>query len=234
MDPAAVSLQQLPKIIVAFLRAANARDTAALLATLTGDAVLTDAGQTLRGQDLRRWSDGLFAGSNLAVRPIDVTEREGNHVVSVVLHGRKPDAKTHLRRDWRFTIEGTRIAALEMTPAEEPGLPPPVAAFVRSTNARDLQGLMTAFAEDAVVNDDLRERWGKAAIRKWAEEEFIGQRVTIFVVKCVAQRCTAVVSAHVDGDFDQRGLPYPLVLSFYFSMDSAEIIQLIILRNQPD
>jgi hypothetical protein len=65
-------------------------------------------------------------------------------------------------------------------------------------------------------------------------EEFIGQRVTIFVVKCVAQHYTAVVKAHVDGDFDQRGLPCPLVLAFYFSMDGSDIIQLIVLRNQPD
>ena len=229
-----MSLQQLPKIIAAFLRAANARDTAALLETLSADAVLTDMGQTLGGADLRRWSDDLFVGSNLAVRPIDVSEREGSLVVGVVLHGKKPDTKTHLRRDWRFTIEGMRIAALETSAAEELDLPPPVAAFVRSTNARDLGGLTAAFSEDAVVNDDLRERRGKTAIRKWAEEDFIGQRVTIFVVKCVAQRITAVLTAHVDGDFDQRGLPYPLVLTFYFSMDSGEIIQLIILRNQPD
>jgi ketosteroid isomerase-like protein len=229
-----VSLPQLPKIIAAFLRAANARDTAALLATLAGDAVLTDMGQTLRGEDLRRWSDGLFVGSNLAVRPIDVTEHEDNTLVSVVLHGKKPDTRTHIRRDWRFTIQGTQIAALDTVAAEQPDLPSSVAAFVRSTNARDLEGLMAVFSEDAMVNDDMQERWGKAAIRKWAEEEFIGQRVTIFVVKCVAHHCIAIVTAHVDGDFDQRGLPYPLVLTFYFSMDGPDIIQLIVLRNQPD
>ena len=43
-----------------------------------------------------------------------------------------------------------------------------------------------------------------------------------------------LVNAHVDGDFDQRGLPYPLVLTFYFSIDGNRIVQLIILRNQPD
>jgi hypothetical protein len=28
-------------------------------------------------------------------------------------------------------------------------------------------------------------------------------------------------------------MPYPLVLSFYFSMNGENIVQLIILRNQP-
>jgi len=233
--PDDVSLPQLPKVIAAFLGAANARNTAALLETLTGDAVFTDMGQELRGEDLRRWSQGLFVASNLAVRPTDVTEREGTTVVvSVVVHGKKPGARTHIRRDWRFTIDGTRIAALDMAPTKEPDLPSSVAAFVRSTNAGDLEGLMAVFSEDAMVNDDLQERWGKAAIRKWAEEEFIGQRVTIFVVKCVVQHWIAIVTTHVDGDFDQRGLPYPLVLTFYFSTDGDQVIQLIILRNQPD
>ena len=105
---------------------------------------------------------------------------------------------------------------------------------MRSTNAGDLEGLMAVFCEDAMVNDDLQERWGKAAIRKWAEHEFIGERVSIFVVECIEQRLIAIVNAHVDGDFDQRGLPYPLVLTFYFSVDGDRVIQLIILRNQSD
>jgi ketosteroid isomerase-like protein len=230
----AVSTSQLPAPIAALLRAANARDTAALLKTLADEAVITDLGQRLQGEDLRRWSDALFVKSNMAVRPIGITEREGNTVVSVVVHGVKPGTRTHLRRDWQFTIDGTRIAALDMAPGKEPDLPSPVATFVRSTNARDLEGLMAAFAEDAMVNDDLQERWGKAAIREWAEQEFIGQGVNIFVVKCVERTFMAVLTAHVDGDFDQRGMPYPLVLSFYFSMDGENIVQLLILRNQPD
>jgi ketosteroid isomerase-like protein len=223
----------LPAPIAAFLRAAKSRDTAALLESLADDAIVTDLGQVLRGEELRRWSDHLFVTSHMAVRPIDVAECEGNTIVSVVVHGPKPGARTHIRRDWRFTIDGKRIAALDMVPGREPDLPSSVAAFIRSTNARDLESLMAAFSEDAMVNDDLQERWGKAAIREWAEREFIGQSVTIFVTTCVERTHMAVVTAHVDGDFDQRGMPYPLVLTFYFSMDGEHIVQLIILRNQP-
>jgi ketosteroid isomerase-like protein len=220
--------------IAAFLRAANSRDTAALLGTLAEDAVATDLGMEIRGEELRRWSDALFVKSRTAVRPIEVAERDGRTVVSVILHGTKPGARKHIRRDWWFTVDGKRIAALETIPAREPDLPPAVAAFVRSTNEGDLEGLVSVFAEDAMVNDDLLERWGKAAIRKWAEHEFIGERVSIFVVTCIEHHASVIVNAHVDGDFDQRGLPYPLVLTFYFSIDGTRLTQLIILRNQPD
>jgi ketosteroid isomerase-like protein len=220
--------------IAAFLRAANCHDTAALLGTLAEDAVVTDLGREIRGGELRHWSDALFVKSHLAVRPVDATERDGSTVVSVVICGTKPGARKHVRRDWWFTVDGKRIAALEAVPAREPDLPPPVAGFVRSTNAGDLEGLTAVFAEDAMLNDNLQERWGKAAIRKWAEHEFIGERVSIFVVACIEHHRSVIVNAHVDGDFDQRGLPYPLVLTFYFSIDGDRIVQLIILRNQPD
>jgi ketosteroid isomerase-like protein len=229
-----VSRLQLPIPIAAFLRAANSHDTAALLATLAEDAVVSDLGREIRGAELRSWSDALFVKSHLAVRAIGVTERDGSTVVSVVVHGVKPGTRKHIRRDWWFTVDGKRIAALETVPAREPDLPPPVAGFVRSTNAGDLEALMAVFAEGAMVNDDLQERWGNAAIRKWAEHEFIGQRVSIFVVGCTEHAGRVVVNAHVDGDFDRRGLPYPLVLTFYFSIDGSRIVQLIILRNQPD
>jgi ketosteroid isomerase-like protein len=43
-------------------------------------------------------------------------------------------------------------------------LPPLVAAFVEATNSFDLERLMVTFADDALVNDQLRDYWGKAAI----------------------------------------------------------------------
>jgi ketosteroid isomerase-like protein len=227
-----VPLPELPAPIAAFLRAANRRDASALLKTLADDAVISDAGAEFRGKDLRRWSEGLFEAGDLAVRPINVTERDRKTVVTVIVDSARPGALAHVQHDWRFTIRPTGIAVLDIVETAEPDLPPCVAAFVRSTNALDLKGLVAVFAEDAVVNDDLREHWGKAAVSNWAEKDFIGQRVTIYVVKCVELDGRAVVTAHVDGDFDQRGLPYPLILTFYFSTRGDHIVQLIILHNQ--
>jgi hypothetical protein len=113
-------------------------------------------------------------------------------------------------------------------------LPPLVAAFVEATNSFDLERLMVTFADDALVNDQLRDHWGKAAIRFWAEREIIGERLTIAVTKVVKHYENFIVTADIDGNFDKRGLPDPLVLAFYFTPHNDLIIQLIILRNRRD
>jgi len=113
-------------------------------------------------------------------------------------------------------------------------LPPPVAAFVEATNSFDLERLLATFADDALVNDQLRDYWGKAAIRGWAERDIIGERLTIAVTKVVRHYDNLIVTADIDGEFDKRGLPDPLVLAFYFTPHNDLIVQLIILRNRGD
>jgi hypothetical protein len=56
--------------------------------------------------------------------------------------------------------------------------------------------------------------------------------LTLKVVKNVQHYGHSIVTAHVGGLFDKRGLPDPLVLAFYFSSYDNKIVQLIILRNQ--
>jgi hypothetical protein len=118
--------------------------------------------------------------------------------------------------------------------SDAPTLPPPVAAFVEATNGFDLERLMVTFADDALVNDQLRDYWGKAAIREWAERDIIGERLTIAITKVVKHYENFIVTADIDGNFDKRGLPDPLVLAFYFAPHNDVIIQLIILRNRRD
>jgi ketosteroid isomerase-like protein len=113
-------------------------------------------------------------------------------------------------------------------------LPPLIAAFVEATNSFDLERLMLSFADDALVNDQLRDYWGKAAIKDWAERDIIGERLTIAVTKVVRHYDNFIVTADIDGNFDKRGLPDPLVVAFYFTPHHDLIIQLIILRNRHD
>ena len=113
-------------------------------------------------------------------------------------------------------------------------LPPLVGAFVEATNSFDLERLMITFADDALVNDQLRDYWGKAAIRDWAERDIVGDRLTIAVTKVVSHYGNFIVTANVNGNFDKRGLPDPLVLAFYFTPHHELIVQLIILRNRGD
>jgi hypothetical protein len=112
------------------------------------------------------------------------------------------------------------------------GLPPPVAAYIRATNLCNLDALLETFVDDALVNDQLIDYWGKEAIAAWATHDIIGERLTLEVVKTVQHYGQSIVTAHVDGLFDKRGLPSPLVLAFYFSSCGNKIVQLIILRNQ--
>jgi hypothetical protein len=113
-------------------------------------------------------------------------------------------------------------------------LPPLLAAYVEATNSLDLERLLATFAEDALVNDQLRDHWGKPAITEWAKRDIIGERLTMNVTKVINHYGNFIVTADVDGDYDKRGLPDPLVLAFYFTAQSDLIVQLIILRNRHD
>lgn len=64
-------------------------------------------------------------------------------------------------------------------------LPPLVAAYVEATNSFDLERLLATFADDALVNDQLRDYWGKSAIREWAAHDIIGERLTMDVTGVV-------------------------------------------------
>jgi hypothetical protein len=111
-------------------------------------------------------------------------------------------------------------------------IPPLVATFVEATNSFDLERLLATFAENALVNDQLRDYWGKPAITEWAKRDIIGDRLTINVTKVINHYGNFIVTANVDGDYEKRGLPDPLVLAFYFTAQSDLIVQLIILRNR--
>jgi hypothetical protein len=113
-------------------------------------------------------------------------------------------------------------------------LPTLVAAYVEATNSFDLERLLATFADDALVNDQLRDYWGKSAIREWAERDIIGERLTMAVTEVVEHYGNFIVMANVDGNYDKRGLPDPLVLAFYFTPHGDQIVQLIILRNRYD
>jgi hypothetical protein len=113
-------------------------------------------------------------------------------------------------------------------------LPPLGVAYVDATNSFDLERLMATFAEDALVNDQLRDYWGKPAIREWAKRDIIGERLTMNVTKVINLHGNFIVTANVDGNYDKRGLPDPLVLAFYFTAQHDLIVQLIILRNRFD
>ena len=131
-------------------------------------------------------------------------------------------------------LESDTVTKPSVPPNAPVALPTLVAAYVEATNSFDLERLMSTFAEDALVNDQLRDYWGKPTIREWAKRDIFGERLTMNVTKVINHYDNFIVTANVDGNYDKRGLPDPLVLAFYFTAHSDLIVQLIILRNRYD
>jgi len=112
-------------------------------------------------------------------------------------------------------------------------LPAPIADYIAATNAFDIEAFVATFADDALVNDHRNEFVGLAAIRDWAQREIIGDRVTMNCVEATNRGSGVAVTARIDGNFDKKGLPDPLLLAFYFTIDNGRIVQLIIVHNKP-
>ena len=229
-----MSFAKLPLPIKKFLSALQSRDYPAFHDTFSRDAAVIEEGKYVSREAIRAWSESLFADANFALYPIYATET-GSATTLIVLRrgtaqGAKPTLK--LQQRWRFGISAGRIVMLTVVPAPLPALCAPVTDYINATNALDLHALLATFADDALVNDQLQCYWGKAAIAEWATRDIIGARLTMYVVDVLKHYEHVVVTAHVDGDYDKRGLPDPLVLTFHFAPRGAQIVQLIILRNQ--
>ncbi|GGF39542.1 hypothetical protein GCM10011611_52450 [Aliidongia dinghuensis] len=226
-----MAFHNLPPAIAAFLAAVTERDGAALTAVFTADAGLVDLGQAHRREEIGGWIVRMMQ-ADLRLHPINIARRERRFVLSCMVDRSVGDGPARCQLDWHFVLAGARIARLEIVDEPRPHLPPPIDAFVRAVNDFDLEGLLALFAEDAVVNDQLHDHWGKAAIRDWAREDIIGDKFTMYVVKAVKHYENYIITANVDSEYDKKGLPEPLVLSFYFSASGEKIVQLIILNNQ--
>jgi hypothetical protein len=118
-------------------------------------------------------------------------------------------------------------------PPHFPVARPPIAAdYIEATNNSNLERLMATFTEDALVNDQLRDYWGKPTIREWAKRDIIGDELTMSATEVIDHYGNFIVTANIDGDYDKRGLPEPLALAFYLTAHRDSIVQLIILRNR--
>ncbi len=112
-------------------------------------------------------------------------------------------------------------------------LPQVVTRFVEAGNAHDADGMLAAFAEDALVNDIQRNFWGAGAIRRFIDKEIVGAKVTMDVVGVRRHYDTWIVDAQLDGTYDKTGLPDPLVLSYHFTVTGEKITTLMIIAEKP-
>jgi hypothetical protein len=179
------------------------------------------------------------AQGNRAQMPGHLAEARGSlrhfqHFLTEYKAPKRQPSGMFVARDCPPSFEPDIMMKSSVPPSTPVALPPLVAAYVEATNSFDLERLLATFAEDALVNDQLRDYWGKSDIREWAKRDIIGERLTMNVTKVIDHYGNFIVTANIDGNFDRRGLPDPLVLAFYLTAQSDLIVQLIILRNRHD
>ena len=112
----------IPQPIIAFIAATNNHDSGKFLPTLTDDAVITDEGQEYRGiAAIKEWSDEKYIGAKITLEAVAVIDRDGKSIVTVEVDGNfdKTGLPDPLRMDFRFTVDGNKIAALNIRLAGE-------------------------------------------------------------------------------------------------------------------
>ena len=103
----------LPQPIAAYMQAINARDTAALLACFTADAVVTDEGQEYHGAaQIREWREQTEAQYHYTVAFTDVREAGNETVVTAQVAG--TFAGSPIQLPYHFTLTGDKITALHI------------------------------------------------------------------------------------------------------------------------
>jgi hypothetical protein len=110
-------------------------------------------------------------------------------------------------------------------------LPPGIVDFIDGVNAFDTGRIMATFADDALVNDNHREYWGKQAIESWVAREMVGDHVTIDVTEVLEHRGMSVVRGRYDGQYDKTGLPDELIGTNYFEIEDGKIARLLVIFN---
>lgn len=110
-------------------------------------------------------------------------------------------------------------------------LPPTIVEFINGVNAFDTGRIMATFADDALVNDNHREFWGKQAIEAWVDAEMVGDHVTIEVAEVIEHRGMPVVRGRYDGEYDKSGLPDELIGTNYFEIEDGKIARLFVIFN---
>lgn len=115
--------------------------------------------------------------------------------------------------------------------AEAASAPPELVQLLEGINTCNVELLLGAFTPDASINDQLVEYRGTTGVRVWAEHELYASRVSMSLLDVRVKATSLVATCEVKGDFDGLGLPDPLILLLYISLDGKKIDQLILIRK---
>jgi ketosteroid isomerase-like protein len=99
----------IPEPIARLLRAANANDTDAFLATFTDDGVVDDWGREFVGHAaIREWSDREFVGQRVTLNITQMTREDETLVVTADVGGDGFNGPSH----FRFQLDGDQVGRM--------------------------------------------------------------------------------------------------------------------------
>jgi Uncharacterized conserved protein len=103
-------------------------------------------------------------------------------------------------------------------------LPQPIANYFQAANAHNTDAVVAAFADDAIVVDESRERRGSTAIKEWSEEVNEKYKPNAEVTDVAEVGDKTVVTANVSGTFPGS----PVQLHYNFTLKGDKIAKLLI------
>jgi ketosteroid isomerase-like protein len=107
-------------------------------------------------------------------------------------------------------------------------LSPPIERYLRTVNAGDADAFFESFADDAVVRDLNREIRGLDAIKTWAQKDIFAVHARFDVTNTRESGDRTILTVKIDGTFDKKGLPDPLLMDHDFVIDGGKITELLV------
>lgn len=104
-------------------------------------------------------------------------------------------------------------------------LPQPIKAFLQATASRDRAGVLSSFADDAVLIDMGKEHRGEE-IAHWADNLYLGSNVRVHPLHTEERDGHTVLTVAVDGDYAAVGVTEPFQLDWHIDLAGDRIARL--------
>jgi uncharacterized protein (TIGR03067 family) len=157
---------------------------------------------------------GQWKGNEWAGRPrpkaFDPKDADVILELSRARHAGKLAHPSNQRRDGAMTEDLSKLAS----------------EFVGAINENDPSGFIAMFDDDAIVDDAGRIIRGRGAIRQWAAHDIFAASVTLDALDVNEYESGLTIRGKVDGTFDRKGLPDPLVMTFDVAFRCGRISKL--------
>ena len=107
-------------------------------------------------------------------------------------------------------------------------LPSAIATYFAGKNVHDVDSMLTAFTDTAIVKDEGQEFRGKAAIGAWMNEIYRKFRARVEALDCSETNGKATVIARVTGTFPKERFPgdKPVHLRYIVTFSGEKIAYL--------